>query len=84
MKFSINTDIDINKNLLKTDFIKNWNDIVVAGGHIISAIKNNEEASLKGDIDIFFVGKNIKKANIKEKIKHIYKWLSDHYDEPPK
>lgn len=84
MNFIVNTDLAVNKNLLRTDFIKNWKDIVVAGGHVIAAIKDNEEASLKGDIDIFFVSRKFSKDKAIQKIKHIYKWLSDYHDQKPK
>jgi len=83
MNFLVNTELTVNKNLLRTDFIKNWNDIVVAGGHIIAAIKNNEEASLSGDIDIFFIGKELTKEKVIQKIKNIYEWVTDFYEQKP-
>jgi len=83
MNFIINTDLAINKNLLRTDFIKNWDDIVVGGGHVIAAIKNNEQASLSGDIDIFFIGKKVTKEKIIQKVKNIYKWVTDFYEQKP-
>src|SRR3989338_2163225 len=46
-------------------------------------VNKNEEASLSGDINIFIVGKKLTKEKIVQKVKNIYKWLTDFYEQKP-
>jgi len=71
--------VDINVALLVTGWIKNWDDIAVAGGHVLNAILSDAYASETGDVDIFFVGTAINRQRMCDKIRDIYGWLLEHY-----
>lgn len=80
------TEIKINRNLLRLDWVRDWSDIVVAGGHVLNAILDDREASEAGDIDIFFVSPSWgehSKLDASAKIVKIHGWLQEYYGMAP-
>ena len=78
LKFA-HTPIPIYPNLLKVDWIRDWTDIAVAGGHIVNAVVGDKDSVGSGDIDIFFINDKLSKESVVTKISSIYKWLHDYY-----
>jgi hypothetical protein len=88
--FKTKTVIEIDKtavkNTMNIGWIKNWNNIVVAGGHVSNAVMNDTFHMDRGDIDIFFVfSENFDGAGVdrimKEKIIDINNWLIESFPE---
>lgn len=79
--------IEINKNLLRLDWVRDWTNLVVAGGHILNAVINDANASICGDVDIFLVERpdansdvtTLDAARVAHLLREIHSWLTDHY-----
>jgi hypothetical protein len=74
--------IDIDKNLLLVEWVRDWNHIVVAGGHVLNAVIGDKEASDAGDIDIFLIeerGVSPSPEDVRAIATNIHEWLVDHF-----
>ena len=78
-------DVDITKliNTMRVNWIQDWKNIRVAGGHVVNAIMNDKAFLRSGDIDIFFVVNDEEAKDIvnlmKNKLMDIHAWLFEAY-----
>jgi hypothetical protein len=70
--------------ILDLDFIKNWDNIALAGGYIFNTIVGDQKAREKGDIDLFFyfeksMSIEVIESKIKLKMLNVLCWLHETY-----
>ncbi len=71
----------LNASLLCVDWIRDWTDLVVAGGHVLNAVLDDAAASERGDVDLFFVSPSA--VDMRAKCALLHRWLLEHYERAP-